>query len=156
MVSRRLGLLALLLATGTTFAEPMRAASPPPAVTSAGSLLQVVLALGVVVAAVYGVAWLLKRMSPLQTQGAGALRVVGATSVGQRERVVLVEINDTWLVVGVAPGQVSALHTLPKPAHAAQAAPVQNGPQLAGEKFAGWLKQTLERKNGPAKGDPRA
>jgi flagellar protein FliO/FliZ len=110
--------LRCLLATGTAFAEPMRAASPPPAVTSAGSLLQVVLALGVVVAAVYGVAWLLKRMSPLQHQGAGALRVVGATSVGQRERVVLVEINDTWLVVGVAPGQVNALHTLPKPAHA--------------------------------------
>ena len=33
--------------------------------------------------------------------------------VGQRERVVVVEVGGSWLVLGVAPGQVRALHTLP-------------------------------------------
>jgi len=33
--------------------------------------------------------------------------------VGQRERVVVVEIGESWLVLGVAAGQVRALHTMP-------------------------------------------
>ncbi|HEY5366391.1 MAG TPA: flagellar biosynthetic protein FliO, partial [Casimicrobiaceae bacterium] len=43
-----------------------------------------------------------------------AIRIIATQALGQRERVVLVEIADQWLVLGVAPGQVSALSTLPK------------------------------------------
>jgi len=39
--------------------------------------------------------------------------VVSSVMVGQRERVVVVEIGDAWLVLGVAAGQVRALHTMP-------------------------------------------
>jgi flagellar protein FliO/FliZ len=41
---------------------------------------------------------------------------VATQALGQRERVVLVEIGDDWLLLGVAPGQVSALHTGPRSA----------------------------------------
>jgi flagellar protein FliO/FliZ len=34
--------------------------------------------------------------------------------IGTRERIVLVEIGDTWIVVGLVPGQIRTLHTLPK------------------------------------------
>ena len=44
----------------------------------------------------------------------GPLRLVASQIVGQRERVVLIEVGDHWLVAGVAPGSVSALATLPK------------------------------------------
>ncbi len=67
-------------------------------------------------AAIVAVAWLLKRMNVAQQGSGNLLKVVGSVAVGQRERVVLVEINDTWLVVGVGPGQIRTLHTLEKTA----------------------------------------
>jgi flagellar protein FliO/FliZ len=60
------------------------------------------------------VAWLVRRWIPHGAQ-AGLVRIVGATSVGPRERVVVVEVDDTWLVLGVGGGQVRALHTMNKP-----------------------------------------
>ena len=60
------------------------------------------------------VAWLVRRWMPQGAQ-AGLVRIVGATSVGPRERVVVVEVDDTWLVLGVGGGQVRSLHTMNKP-----------------------------------------
>jgi flagellar protein FliO/FliZ len=116
---------------------------PPVATMSSGSVLQVVLSLLLVLAAVVVVGWILKRIN-LPQQGAGnALKVISGVAVGQRERIVLVEVNDTWLVVGVAPGQVNALHTMPKGTlpNAAHSATVDDG------KFQGWLKQMMEKRN---------
>jgi flagellar protein FliO/FliZ len=76
----------------------------------AGMLISLVLILGLFVLA----AWLLKRYMP-QVGKSGPVKVVGATMVGSRERVVVVEVEDTWLVLGVGGGQVRTLHTLPKP-----------------------------------------
>ena len=119
---------------------------PPPAASmSSGSVLQVILSLLLVLAAVVVVGWILKRIN-LPQQGAGnALKVISGVAVGQRERIVLVEVNDTWLVVGVAPGQVNALHTMPKGAlpSASNSAPVNDN------KFQGWLKQMMEKRNAP-------
>jgi flagellar protein FliO/FliZ len=43
------------------------------------------------------------------------VRTVGGVSLGGKERVAVVEIGDTWLVLGAAPGSVRLLHTLPAP-----------------------------------------
>jgi len=80
----------------------------------AGMLLSLSLILGLFVLA----AWLLKRYLP-QVGKPGPVKVVGATLVGPRERVVVVEVEDTWLVLGVGGGQVRMLHTLPKPGESA-------------------------------------
>ncbi len=114
--------LALLAAGSATAAESARPAYEPPSVMSIGSVFQVVLSLLLVLGVVALVAWLLKRVQ-LPQQGAGRqLKVVSSIAVGQRERVVVVEVRDTWLVLGVAAGQVRTLHTLPKeggsPGHA--------------------------------------
>ena len=123
-------------------ALPGAALAQPPALPDAGaSLLQVVIGLGVVLAALVGGLRLLKRLSIAHGATAGGLRVVAGASVGPRERVVLVEVEDTWLVVGVAPGQVNALHQMPKGKLAA--AP----PAQAGNDFRAKLKQILERKH---------
>ena len=85
---------------------------------SGGLVLQTLLALGAVLAALWGLALLLRRVGQPRGLPNGAnLRVLGAASVGPRERVVLVELAGTWLVVGVAPGNVRALHALPRPPH---------------------------------------
>jgi flagellar protein FliO/FliZ len=117
MVSARHALLfaGLLSSAMPAPADMVRSIAPPPGASagmvSAGSLLQVGLSLLLVLAAIAAVAWAAKRLNPAQTGSGGpgsALRVISATAVGQRERVVLVEVGATWLVVGVAPGQVSS------------------------------------------------
>jgi flagellar protein FliO/FliZ len=60
------------------------------------------------------VAWLVRRWMPQGAQS-GLVKVVGATAVGPRERVVVVEIDNTWLVLGVGGGQVRPLHAMDKP-----------------------------------------
>ncbi len=123
-------------------ADTLAAADALPSPVGAGSVLQVFLGLAIVLGMVFAAAWVMRRFNPNIATGGSALRIVAGTAVGNRERVLLVEVNDTWLVVGVAPGQVSPLHTMPKPENfqPAQSAAAPGG-------FAGWLKQTIERRN---------
>ncbi|MDO8813625.1 MAG: flagellar biosynthetic protein FliO [Gallionella sp.] len=88
--------------------------TPPPPAVSSGNIAQIIFSLLLVLAAIVLVAWLLKRMNVAQQGSVKLLKVLGAVPIGQRERIVLVEIKDTWLVVGVGPGQIRTLHSLPK------------------------------------------
>ena len=84
------------------------------ATDTAGSLLTVLLSLALILGGFVAVAWLVRRYMP--GMGAqGAVKVVGTTPVGPRERVVVVEVDHTWLLLGVGGGNVRLLHTLPKP-----------------------------------------
>lgn len=115
-----------------------RAESGNAAVSDAG-MLQVVLGLGFVLALMGGLAWLLKRLGGMQPGSAGAIKILGGAAVGQRERVVLVEVADTWLVIGVAPGHVSALHNMPKGEIRESAGRIPGN-----ARFSIWLKQVIE------------
>ena len=100
-----------LIAAGTLWLAPSWAlAASAPASSMVTVLLSLVLILGGFVA----VAWFARRYLP--GMGAqGAVKVVGSTAVGGRERVVVVEVDHTWLLLGVGGGNVRLLHTLPKP-----------------------------------------
>ena len=82
-------------------------------------MTQMTLSLLAVLAMVFAAAWAFKRLQLKGGPAAGLLRIVAGASVGQRERVLVLEVHDTWLVVGVAAGQVRALHSMPRPADAA-------------------------------------
>ncbi len=115
--------------------------SAQPAIPQTSGMLQMFFALLFVLAMLIAAAWLLKRYTVQQKIPGGAIRVVAGAAVGQRERVVLVEIGDTWLVLGVAPGQVSALHTMPK----MEASEAED--RKADSGFQTWLRQILEKRN---------
>ena len=100
-------------------------------------MLQVLFGLGLVLGAFVLVAMLMRRLMPMQRGTAGALRVVGGIMVGPRERVVLLEVGETWLVLGVANGHVRTLHTMPRGAVAEGT--VRGHPTA----FADWLARTL-------------
>lgn len=87
---------------------------PPPPAVSSGSIVQIIFSLLLVLVAIVLVAWLLKRMNLAQQGSGNLLKVLGSVAVGQRERIVLVEVNDTCLVVGIGPGQIRTLHTFQK------------------------------------------
>ncbi len=140
---RKFSLLTLAALPGAALAQT--------ALPDAGaSLFQVVIGLGAVIAALIGGIWLLKRVSHAHGAAAGGLRVIAGASVGPRERVVLVEVEDTWLVVGVAPGQVNALHQMPKGTVSVAPRPEGNplgAPVRAGMDFGARLKQIMARRH---------
>ena len=72
---------------------------------------------------IFGAAWVLRRLNVGASPAGSAIRIIASQALGQRERVVLVEVAEQWLVVGVAPGSVSALATLPKGTLATPPAP---------------------------------
>jgi flagellar protein FliO/FliZ len=58
--------------------------------------------------------WMLKRLGAGSATSHAGLRVVAQLSLGQRERLVVVEAGDRWLVLGVTPSSVNRVGTLPK------------------------------------------
>ncbi|MEK7877891.1 MAG: flagellar biosynthetic protein FliO [Pseudomonadota bacterium] len=125
-------------------AETMQPAyAPPVPAVSTGSMLQMLAGLLLVLAVIGAAAWLLKRVAANPGTATGSIRVVAGAAVGQRERVVLVEIGGTWLVLGVAPGQVRALHSMPK--DSAEHFGNPSAPPPTG--FQGWLRHVMEKRN---------
>jgi len=121
-------------------------AAAAPAVSAAGSLLQVFIGLVAVLLLIAATAWVGKRFGIARGGSSGLLQVIGSASVGARERVVVVEVGESWLVVGVAPGSVNALTTLPK------GTLQPPSPSIPGAPFAARLQQLLEN---PPFGDRR-
>jgi flagellar protein FliO/FliZ len=74
-----------------------------------------VFALLLVLGAIGLFAWFMRRLAPGQASAGGMLKVVGGVMVGPRERLVVVEVKDTWLLLGVAAGQVTLVHSMPRP-----------------------------------------
>jgi flagellar protein FliO/FliZ len=95
--------------------------------------------LAIVLALLFASLWLLKRLSAPRGQAAGLMRIVAGTAVGTRERVVVLEVGSTWLVLGVAPGRITALAEMPRENLAAEPEPG------ATKDFAGRLKQIIDR-----------
>lgn len=91
------------------------AALPAHAASDAtGGVLTVLSSLVLILGGFVAVAWVARRYLP-GLGGQGNVKVVGSAAVGARERVVIVEVDDTWLLLGVGGGNVRLLHTLPKP-----------------------------------------
>ena len=134
----------LSTATASAFAAPGTPASAVTATTgpaSAGSLLQVLLGLIVVLGLMALCAWMLRRFSTSRTANGTNIRIVGGVSVGTRERVMVVEVGEQWIVVGVAPGRVTSLSTMPKQ----ESVPPSSDTPQAPRNFSNWLAQSLER-----------
>lgn len=85
-----------------------------------GSLAKLGLGLLIVVALIVGLSWTMRRLGGLPGAGAGSLRILGGLSMGTRERVVLIQVGDQQLLLGVAPGRVQTLHVLEHPIPTAQ------------------------------------
>lgn len=103
-------------------------------------MLQMLLGLMLIVSILFLGAYFLRKLNGGRTFGnTGPLKIVGGLMISPRERIVLIEVEDTWIVVGIVPGQIKTLHTLPKgeiPAAAESKLP-----------FGDWLKQVTERNN---------
>ena len=142
--------------TAVTPPAPVQAAPPAPVAMStatgpaAGSLIQTIFALCLVLALLAALAWFMKRYGPKAQAGTAHVKLVGALNLGGRERIMVVEVGDQWIVVGASPGRVNALATMPRQIGiAADAAPdaTLQPHQPSASSFAAWLKQTIDKRN---------
>lgn len=116
-------------------AQPATQAAPSPA--TAGTLGGAVFALVLVVGLILLLSWLAKRMPGLGGGGAAnpALRIVGSLALGPRDRLVVVEVGDTQLLLGVGSGGTRTLHTLEQPLPEAAAKSTPAFAQLLAQHF---------------------
>jgi flagellar protein FliO/FliZ len=110
------------------FAAPASSAAP----SAGGGFAEVTLALILILALIAGLAWVTKRMRGFGGRGAySRIQVLSETTIGLKERCVLVRVGDTDILVGVAQGNVRALHVFPAGANTeAPPAPADAGPVL--------------------------
>lgn len=78
-------------------------------------LLQVVGSFFLVICALLSVMVLLKRFNTVGASTGGYIQVLASAPLGQRERAVLLQVGADQILVGVASGNVTALHHVSDP-----------------------------------------
>jgi flagellar protein FliO/FliZ len=104
-----------------TAAAPVTAPVAVPQVSSAlgagvgGQLLQLVLGLLLVVGLIFVLAWLMRRVQRTGPAGNQVIELVGSRALGPRDRLVLVQVGNEQVLLGVSPGSITALHVMNEP-----------------------------------------
>ena len=101
-----------------------------------------------------GVAWMLQRyrrhLPGAASQGGPRMQVMSSLSLGPQQRVVTVQVGEgeagLCLVLGVAPGGITALHSLPLAAADAAGPPPGATAPLGAGGFAARLAQIVQAK----------
>ena len=140
----RYWLLAAWSCSLPAIAETGKPILQPTSALSTENTMQMLGGLVLVLIVILGLAWILKRFSLVPGTANGTMKLVAATGVGQRERVVIVEINGIWLVLGVAPGRVNMLHSMEKPATNSQQ---HDAPEPEAADFATQFNDSIRKNN---------
>ncbi len=104
------------LAAGVVRAQDQAVAPLEP--VSSAYLLKLTGGLVLVVLIIVVLAWLVKKLNITQQSGQGLIRVVAGLSLGTRDRIVLLQVGEEQILVGISPGRIEKLHTLAHPLEA--------------------------------------
>ncbi|WP_244220266.1 flagellar biosynthetic protein FliO [Rahnella variigena] len=111
----------------------------------AGSVLtQVSSVLGGILLLILFIGWVVKRagFAP-QSKNNKLLKVTASVQVGRSEKVVIVEVDNTWLVLGVTAQNITPLHTLSAPP--VEQMPDSSHPNNAPADFRQLMQKMLKR-----------
>lgn len=103
--------------------------------------LQITAALIFVIALMLFAAWAFRKIGPINSTNKINLKVVGGMSLGHRERIMVVEVGEQWLILGITSANINHLGSLPKQESLPQ------DKELTGNAFQDWLKRTVDKRN---------
>lgn len=72
-------------------------------------ITQIAGALALIVALVVGLGWMVKKLNHGGFSGNGDIRIVASTFLGPKEKVLLLEVRDRQVLIGVNAGGITAL-----------------------------------------------
>ncbi|MCH1556928.1 MAG: flagellar biosynthetic protein FliO [Pseudomonadales bacterium] len=93
-------------------------------------LMQSFAGLVIVIGLILILAMLFRRFGDQGLGTPGNMRVIGGLNVGQRERLVLVQVGEKQILLGVAPGSVRSVMAFDEPLENTSAQPGQTGSLL--------------------------
>ncbi|MFK7890286.1 MAG: flagellar biosynthetic protein FliO [Granulosicoccus sp.] len=114
--------------------------SPNPGLSPGMTLLKLATGLLVVLLVFWVFARVMRQLHGPHGHAHKALRVIASLGLGQRERIVVIQVGDEQLVLGVTANQINTLHVL-------QGVLDQNT-ELHAESFREKLSAALKRENG--------
>lgn len=101
----------MILATSPAWAESALGSGQ----LAAGYLAQLLGGLVMVILVILVLAWFVRRAPGAQGQGRSVIQVLAVRGIGARERLLLVQVGEEQVLIGVSPAGMSALHRLDKP-----------------------------------------
>ena len=114
---KRIGVILALPLTALA-AEPAAQAAPSLAEGGmAGQLLQLLLGLVLVIALIFLLAWLMRRVQQVGPRGGQVIKILASQALGPRDRLVLVQVGQEQILLGLTPGRITPLHVMAEPVH---------------------------------------
>ncbi len=118
----------------------MTSLAAPASPLSIGSVAQLGLSLAAIVALIFAVSWMVRRLKLGTPRSRGDIAVIDELILGPRERVVLVRVGEAQVLVGVGAGGVVGLTPL--------AQPIAVKGSSTGPAFADRLREFMKRPGG--------
>ncbi len=84
-------------------------------ISHTSNLMQMMLGLAAVIVMIFVVVWLIKRVGYTGYQAAEMMKIKGCLPLSTKEKLLLVEVGNEQLLIGVAPGFVGHVKTLDQP-----------------------------------------
>ncbi len=131
---------AICHATPATATASSAATATPDGIGS-GSLIQITVSLFLVVGLLIALSIVFKKFGMNRIiSNSFPVKVIGAIGVGNNQRIMVIEVNDEWIVLGVTPQNISTITTMPR-----QESTNASGNTLSTVKFATWMHSALEK-----------
>ena len=132
--------LPLLLALATCCATARASAGDT---VAAGGLMQITLSLLLVVAVLIGISVLFKKFGLNRiNNGAFPVKVIGAMAISNNQRLMMIEVGDQWLLLGITPQNITTLTTMPRQENSGSAGSAGSPDKT---NFSTWMQSALEK-----------
>ena len=116
-------LLALLALPCFVFAAEPAAQAPAASCGIAGQLAQLVIGLLLVIGLIFLLAWMMRRVQRLGPNNGKVIKIVASQALSPRDRLVLVQVGNEQILLGLTPGRINSLHVMGEPVHLPDAEP---------------------------------
>ncbi|MGV8843800.1 MAG: flagellar biosynthetic protein FliO [Pseudomonas sp.] len=103
------------LPLGALAAEPVAALTPLVSSGIAEQLVTLLLGLGLVVGLIFLLAWLMRRVQRIGPQRNQLIKLLSSQALGPRDRLLLVQVGQEQILLGLTPGRITPLHVLSEP-----------------------------------------